>query len=307
MKIIIVFPRRFFTKEQLSKLSKYDLEFVEGNDIDLEDVGSLYESRELIFALNPAYLKEQWNALPVERIKRMKGLKALCLTTTSFSWVDVGELKKLGIIVTNAPDKATNAVAEFNIFMMMSLLRKIPLIVKNDWKMDYDKFLTSEAKGLTAGIIGLGNIGSRVAELCKNLGMNVVYWNRSPKKVEYKRLELTELFKLSDVVFNTMATPPEVKGLVTDEMIKSMKKTAVIVDTSQPIYDQELVLKQVAAGKLGGLAFESLEKKLTDFEGNIMVFPEQAYYTLGTQLNTARIATESILSVIEGKPVNRVN
>ena len=55
----------------------------------------------------------------------MKGLKALCLTTTSFSWINLEEMKKLGVIVTNTPGKSTNAVAEFNIFMMYTLLRKI--------------------------------------------------------------------------------------------------------------------------------------------------------------------------------------
>lgn len=307
MKIVIIFPKKFFTEEQLSELSKHELEFIERKNIDLDEVESLYSAKELILAVDPTYLKEGWNALPVERIKKMTGLKALCLTTTSFSWVAVAKLRELGIPVTNTPGKSTNAVAEFNIYMMLSLLRKLPLIAKNDWKMDYDRFVNDEVQELTAGIIGLGQIGSRVAELCKKLEMEVCYWNRSPRQVEYKRLELDDLFRKVDVLFNTIATPPEVRGLVTDEMIKSMKETAIIVSTSDPIYNQDLVLKQVAEGKLGGYAFESNEKKFTDFEGNVMVFPEQAYFTYGTLKNTARIVTETILSVIRGTPINKVN
>jgi hypothetical protein len=58
---------------------------------------------------------------------------------------------------------------------------------------------------------------------------------------------------------------------------------------------------------LGGYAFENTEQKITDFEGNVMVFPEQAYFTLGTLQNTARILTETTLSVINKKPINKVN
>lgn len=307
MKIIIVFPKKFFTTEQLKKLTKYDCEFIEDKSVDFDKVNSLYSTKEFILAVDPTYLKEGWDALPMSRIIKMKGLKALCLSTTSFSWVDVKQLGKMGIIVTNAPGKSTNAVAEFNIYMMMSLLRKIPLIIKNNLEMDYDNFINREIKGLTAGIIGLGQIGSRVAELCQGLGMKVCYWNRSPRKVKFKKQTLPNLVKNSDVVFTTIATPPEVRNLITDDMIKSMKDTTIMVSTSGPIYNQDLVLKQVANNKLGGFAFESETEKLTSFKGNVIVFPEQAYFTDGTLSNTAKIVTDSILSVIKGKPINKVN
>ncbi|KKR07434.1 MAG: Stage V sporulation protein e [Parcubacteria group bacterium GW2011_GWC2_39_14] len=254
-----------------------------------------------------AEIRRRHYALPVERIEKMKGLKALCLTTSSFSWIDGKKLAERGIILTNTPGKSTNAVAEFNMYMMMTLLRKIPLIAKNNWEMDYDNFINDEAKGKTAGIIGLGQIGSRVAELCAGLGLKVYYWDRKTKEVDYERLELADLLKKADVIFNTLATPTEVKGIITDEMIKNMKQTALIVSTSDPIYNSELILQQVAENKLGGFAFESDSRKFTDFKGNVMVFPEQAYLTKETLANTSRITTETVLSVIKGTPINKVN
>lgn len=309
MEIIIIFPEKFFTQEQLSKLNKYDLKFVEGKDIDLEKMEELYKGDdELILSLDPTYLKGMWGSLPVERVKRMKGLKALCLTTTSFSWVDGDKLRKLGVIVTNTPGKSTNAVAEFNIFMMLSLLRRLPLVARNKWKMDYDNFLNEEVRGLTAGIVGLGQIGARVAELCEGVGMKVCYWNRSKKDVPFKSVSLEGLFHKSDVVFNTIATPPELKGFLNKELLSKLKSTAIIVSTSTThVLDEEFALKQVKKGNLGGYAFESNEKDFNDFKGNVMVFPEQAYYTRTTLENTARIVTDTILSVINGNPINRVN
>lgn len=308
MKIIIIFPKEYFISQQIEKLSQYDLKFVQGKNIDLTKLEDLYEGGDFVLALNPIYVKDEWNCLPIERIKKMKNPKAICLTTTSYSWIDTKELAKMSIIVTNAPGKSTNAVAEFNIMMMFSLLRKIPLIIKNDWKMDYDRFLNKEVKGLTAGIVGLGQIGTRVAELCHGLGMRVCYWNRSKKKVPFKSVSLERLFEKADVIFTTIATPPELTGFINKKLISKMKKTAIIISTSDThIFVERFILNQVAKGNLGGYAFESNERKLTEYRGNVMVFPEQAFYTLETQRNTARIVTESILSVISGKPINKVN
>jgi lactate dehydrogenase-like 2-hydroxyacid dehydrogenase len=162
MDIVILFPKHFFTPEQLKKLNKYNLKFIEGKNLDLDKLKESYSSKELILAIDPTYSKDSWGSLTVERVKRMKGFRALCLTTTSYSWVDLEAMKKLGVIVTNTPGKSTEAVAEFNIYMMLALLRKTPFIIKNKWNMDYDNFTNEEAKGKTAGIVGLGKIGQRV-------------------------------------------------------------------------------------------------------------------------------------------------
>ncbi len=308
MNIKIIFPRKFFTETQLNKLAGHKVEFIEGSNIDLNKIESLFSPEGYILVVNPTYLKENWGAFPVERIKKMKGLKALCLTTSSFSWVDTQKLAEMGIIVTNIPDAPTEAVAEFNIYMMMSLLRKLPLIVKNKWKMDYDYFLNEEFKGLNAGILGLGRIGTRVAELCKGLELNVSYWNRSEKQTTYQGVTLDQLFEKSDIIFNTLATPPELKGFINKKLLSKLKHSAIIISTSDTyIFDEEYIFNKVAQEKLGGFAFESKDKKITDFKGNVMIFPEQAYYTLGTQLNRGQIAINTILSILKRNPINKVN
>lgn len=308
MNIKIIFPKRFFTEEQLKKFKGHKIEFIEGSNIDLEKIDSLFSPEEYILVVNPTYLKDNWNAFPVERVKRMKGLKALCLTTSSFSWIDTKKLAEMGIIVTNIPGAPTEAVAEFNIYMMLALLRKLPLIVKNEWKMDYDHYLNEEFKGLNVGILGLGRIGKRVAELCRGLGLNVNYWNRTKKKITFEALTLDQLFEKSDIIFNTLATPPELKEFINKNLISKLKRTTIIISTSDVhVFDEEFIINQVAQKKLGGYVFESKDKKISDFKGNVMVFPEQAYYTLGTQLNRGEIATETVLSILKGNPINKVN
>ena len=129
----------------------------------------------------------------------------------------------MGIVVTNIPDAPTEAVAEFNIFMMLSLLRKLPLVIKNDWKMDYDNFLNGEVRGLTAGIVVFGRIGQRTAQLCQGLDMKVCFWNRSKKSSPFTAVDLETLFRESDVVFNTLATPKELKGFLDQNILSKMK------------------------------------------------------------------------------------
>lgn len=308
MNIKIIFPKRFFTEEQLKKFKGHKIEFIEGSNIDLDKIDNLFSPEKYILVVNPTYLKDNWNAFPIKRIKRMKGLKALCLTTSSFSWIETNKLAEMGIIVTNIPGAPTEAVAEFNIYMMLSLLRKLPLIVKNEWKMDYDHFLNEEFKGLNVGILGLGRIGARVAELCKGLGLNVSYWNRTKKETIYNAVTLNQLFEKSDIIFNTLATPLELKGFINKKLLSKLKETAIIISTSDVlVFDEEYIFNQVTQKKLGGYAFENKDKNITDFKGNIMVFPEQAYYTLGTQLNRGKTATETVLSILRGKPINKVN
>lgn len=309
MIVKIIFPKIFFSKEQLKTLEKYNVEFIEGKDLVLEKISGLFSTEDYILGVNPTYLKDNWNSFPIEKIQKMKGLKALCLTTSSFSWVDSKKMASMGIVVTNIPGAPTEAVAEFNILMMLSLLRKLPLIIKNDWKMDYDNFLNYEAAGLTVGIIGLGRIGNRTAELCRGLGMKVCYWNRTKKASDFESVTLDDLFNKSDVVFNTLATPPELKGFINSDLLSKLKNTAVIVSSSDVhVFDEEYVLNKVSKGELGGYSFESKDKKITDFNGNVMVFPEQAYYTLGTQQNRAKILTETITQIIENQTItNKVN
>ena len=307
--IVSVYPKIYFSRENLQKLEKHNLYFYDGvkNKVDLHDIEIVFKSKNLVLIVDPSYLKYGWDTFPNSFISKMKGLKGLCLDTNAYSYVDIDYCKKNGIIVTNAPGTSTNAVAEFCIYMANTLLRKMPLIIKNDWEIDYSKHVGSEIRGLTAGILGLGKIGSRVAWLCEKLGMKVQFYNRSKKDVVYKKVGLGKLFATSDVIFNTIAYNDETKDLVSKKNINQMKKEALLVSISRPVYDHDLVLKMVAEGKLGGYAFESINKKVSGYKGNVMVFPEMAFYTQNTMNNIANELTKCVMSIINNDSVGVCN
>lgn len=308
MKIVVLNSRERFRKEDLKRLAKYKAVFYEKPNQLLSDIKELQEKEEVVIGLQGDYLIDAWENFPWEEFKKYTNIKGLCLSTTAYDYVPFKEMKRVGIMVTNVPGKSTDSVAEYYVFLMIGLLRKLPLIVKNDWQFkEIAQYRGTDAKGLTAGIVGLGKIGAKVADLCKGMEMNVIYWNRSKKNSPYQSVSLEELFKNSDVVFLTTTANESTKGLIPNSLIDSMKKTAIVVTpiTATP-YDKDYILQKVANSELGGFGFET-NKKMSEFTGNVFASPEIAYFTQQTLDNESRILTDSLISIIEGKPVNVIN
>ncbi len=178
--------------------------------------------------------------------------------------------RERSIPVINLRGFSTEAVAEWTLLMSLAIARKIPLIAKDNWKQDYVKYQGTELKGKVAGIIGLGSIGTRVAELFQGIGMEVIYWSKNSKDERFKYVELPQLLKIADVVSPHTAQNSETSSLITDEMLKSMKKTAILVSTIHNIYNHDLVLEMVKQGNLLGYGFEEDGGgKFLSYEGNI--------------------------------------
>lgn len=187
MKIFALNPIPAVLNENvISKLSKLgDLTIETKAKPILEVEGMTDMTSEKLIAVDPDFC--EWK-FPKEVLERIPNLKAVILTSTSFSWIDSNAAEDLNIIVVNTRNFSSNAVAEWAITMSLSLARKMPLIIKSDYKLDYDKFQGIELMGKTAGIIGLGNIGNRIGEICKGLGMKVVYWSRKTRNDKFEYL-----------------------------------------------------------------------------------------------------------------------
>lgn len=310
MKIVILDARSRFRTQDLQQLDSLGAVFYEQKYTKLEEVKELYEENDgLVLGLAPGWIEGSWNGFTMEKANKIKNLKAVCLATTSYGWLPFRELAEKNIPVSNVPGKSTDAVAEYYIFMMTSLLRHLPAIMKNNWTyVEGKREIGTDANGLTAGIIGLGSIGRKTADLCAGYGMKVNYWSRSQKECPYQYQDLEEICKTSDVIFLCTVADESTKDIINQSRIDLMKTTAIFLTPIDTIsYDKKYMIEKIEKGELGGLGFESDEEKLADFKGNIFPAPEIAYYTQQTIDKESAIMTESLVAAYHGHPVNVVN
>ena len=304
MRIIIINPKKDFSKEQIETLGKAgNVVFIEKNPNYTDKIFT--DNEEKIIAIGPEVVDWKFSN---ESISKIINTKAICLPTTSFSWVDGNFTKNKGIVLTNVPKYSTESVAEYAISLMLNLARKLPLIIKNDWKIDYDKQQGWDIKGKTMGIIGLGTIGTRIAELGKAMGMNVIYWSRNSKNKKFIYKNLDQVLQDSDFVFPCLLRNKETKNLLNKQKLDKIKNGSFIVSiTGAEIFDLKYALQLINKGKLNGLAFESEKHNLNDFKGNVLVTPPVAWFTKEAFEEDMRIWVETILACVKNKPKNVVN
>lgn len=305
MKVVFIAPKNNFPKMLINQLSRYArVYFFEENPINIKSVSLLKEKGDKILCPFPESMA--WK-FPNEFIKDIPDLKAICLSTTSFNWVNGKLARSLGIHLTNVPNPP-NGVAEAAIFAMFAVARRYVVTFKEK-KFEYkpSNFL-QEVTNKTMGIVGLGRIGSRIADLGKRLGMNVVYWSRNKKNSEYKYMELEKLFKTADFIFPALALNDKTNKFISSKLIDLMKSTSSLIATlNSGIVNINYVLNKVKNKKLYGCALEDGKKTIMDYEGNVFVTPSNNWYTKETLDEKMKVWIETIISVIKGKPINLVN
>lgn len=298
------------TDELKSQLEKSGLELVITKDIaPLSENKALFVGdEERILCLNPDYVG--WK-LSSDDYKNIPSLKAILGAATSFSWIDTAYADQNNIPVCNIRNFSTEAVAEWAMTMMFNVARQTPRLIKDGFSLDFDKdfmkYRGIELKGKTAGIVGLGHIGAAVAERAAGLGMNVVYWSKSPKESGYQRKELAELFTTVDVIFPTMALNDETKNLITPELLTSMKPSAMFISVVHEMFDEQIILDLVKNGKLFGFGFEGKPGEFGKYEGNVWAAPAYAWCTDGSMHNSMTKWVENMVNAAQNNFPNRVN
>lgn len=305
MKIYITYTRNNFTNQQIEALKKVgELIFLE-DTFDLDKAPYLDDDSEKILLVDPDWYNWDINE---SHLSKIKNLKAVCLSTTAFDWIDLEYCRKNNILVSNIPKYSTDSVAEYAIFLMMCLAKKFPIQMKKDYKMEYSiPMLTTEIRNKTVGIIGLGTIGTKVAEMCKSLGMNIIYWNRTDKNNNYKKVDIDTIFETADFIIPTFATNEETKKLITDDRINKMSGNALInvINNPEELYNHQLLIKLAEEERIS-YAFEIYgdDKKMYDYKGNIMATAPYAFYTKEAIDRLVATWCENVISIVNNEPQN---
>lgn len=298
------------TEELLNKLNAAGIEIIVTKEVaPLSDCKALFEgTQERVLCMNPDYVS--WK-LSSSDYKDIPNLKALLIASTGFDWVDLDAANDKGIPVCQVVNFSTQAVAEWAVTMMLNLARQTPRLIKDGFPLDFDKdfmkYKGVQLKGKTVGVIGLGNIGSAIAEACSGLGMNVLYWSRSPKNDAYTQVSLDELMTKADVIFPTLAKNEETTSLITVELMKNMKKSAMLVDITHGLFDHEIVLDMVAKGALFGYGFEAEPGEFSKYQGNVWAAPAYAWTTNESFNNLMEQWTDNMVKASKGEFPRNVN
>jgi len=298
------------TNELLDKLKTSGIEPVVIKEIaPLSDCTALFKGDEdRLLCINPDYVGWKLGSKDYENIPHLKGIFT---ESTGYEWVESGAANRLGIPICNIRAFNTQAVAEWAIMMMLNLARQTPRLIKDGFPLDLDKdfmkYRGMQLKGKTAGIIGLGNIGSAIAERCAGLGMKVVYWSRSSTNDSYQKLSLEELLSKADVILPATAKNDETVSLVSDDMIRSIRKKAMVVDIVHAMFNHQLLLDMVATGDLYGYGFEGEPTDFAKFEGNVWAAPAYAWATYESMYNCVVKLVGNVVDASKGDFPNRVN
>jgi phosphoglycerate dehydrogenase-like enzyme len=293
--------------ELQTKLKKYGKVFIIRHKGKLSEIKELVRDKEeKILGLDPKVFS--WD-LDSASFKNIQNVKAVCTSSTSFDWLKPKELKAMNIVACNVPGFSKDSVAEYILCMAIEITRRLPLLIKNGWKNDF-KSLPILLKGKTVGIIGLGRIGTRVAELCQGIGMNVVYWSRKTRDKRFKYVELNKLFQTADVIIPALIENPETKTIITHQRLDFIRPNAVLVGINRVrvIWDENYVLDKVSKNEIGGYALEGEGLKApAEYTGNVWPVPPIAGYTKDAFDNLKEIWVENMRSASIGKYLNKIN
>ncbi len=298
------------TDEMLNNLARAGIEPKVTQQIaPLSSCAALFQGDEpRILAINPDYVS--WK-LSSEDYRKIPNLKGIFGAATSYSWIDRAHADTNRIPVCNIRNFSTEAVAEWAITMMCNLARQTPRLIKDGFPLDFDKdfmkYRGINLIGKTAGIVGLGDIGSAIAKRCHGLGMRVVYWSRSKKDSPYAPMELPALFASADVVFPALADNQDTKGLISAALLQSMKPSALLVSIVHGLFDEEAVVEMVKENRLFGFGFEAKPARFSRYEGNVWAAPSYAWATDGSMNNSMVKWIQNMVDASRGSFPTRIN
>ena len=250
-----------------------------------------------------------------------KNLKVIGRAGVGVDNVDLDQATKNKILVMNTPLGNLEATAELTVGLMFSLMRNIHLAndSTHQGKWEKPKFIGTELKGKTLGIVGYGNIGQRVAEICSTIGMNIITNSKSASdedlsRFKAKKVSTEQLIKEADIVSIHTKLNDETKYMFNKETLSTMKPTSVIINCARGGLINEADLKDALNnGVIAGAAIDVYENEpATDNvmfgAKNLLLTPHLGASSKEAQSNVAIDVANQVADFLkDNKIVNNVN
>ena len=259
--------------------------------------------------------------LTADILKNCSNLKVIGRAGVGVDNVDLETATNNKILVMNTPLGNLEATAELTVGLMFSLYRHIHLANDSTHQGKWEKsiFMGTELKGKTLGIVGFGNIGKRVAEICKVIGMKIITNSKSANEEDLSRLNASkvstaELMSNSDILSFHTKLNDETKNMLNKETLSTMKSSSVVINCARGGLINEADLKDALNNDIiAGAAIDVYEKEpatenIMFGTKNLLLTPHLGASSKEAQVNVAiDVANQVVDYLKDNKIVNNVN
>lgn len=299
--------------EQLGEVTYYP------NTVTVEDVRARVKDADIVVA-NKAPLCE-------ETLKDAPNVKQICELATGYDNVDIQYCRKRGIKVCNVVDYSTAMVAQHTFTLALMLLQKMPhydKYVKSGAYSAQDRFSNfdvpfNELDGKTWGIVGMGNIGKRVAKIATAFGCRVIFYSITGKSTctDYPQVDKDTLLAESDILSLHCPLSDLSRDFVDAAALKKMKKTAVLVNVARgPVVNNTNLYHALLDGEIMAAGLDVLEKEPLEIanplsqlkdSNQLIITPHLAWASVEARTRCVEGVYKNIEAFLMGESRNVVN
>ncbi|MGY3608246.1 MULTISPECIES: hydroxyacid dehydrogenase [unclassified Bradyrhizobium] len=255
-------------------------------------------------------------------LRRTPNLLIVSSNGAGFDPVDVDACTAAGVLVVNQSGGNANSVAEHALGMLLTLSKRIiesDRVLRRQRDVNRNALIGNEAQGKTIGIVGLGNVGRRIAELCRGLlHMKVIAYDPYLTAEEVgkrggEKVELDELLRRADYVSISCPLTKESRGMIGGREFALMQPHAFFITTARGfIHDEDALEDALRNKRIAGAGLDVWAKEppppehpLLQFD-NVLASPHTAGVTVEARENMGRIAAEQVLDALDGRRPPRI-
>ena len=260
-----------------------------------------------------------------ELMGKLPKLRYIGVLATGYNIIDTQAARKRGIVVTNIPAYSTMSVAQMVIAHLLNITNQVALhsdaVKQGEWQRnkDFSFSLTPliELDGKTLGIVGLGNIGSRVAAIANAFGMKVMAYTSKEASLLPPYIHkgtMAEVLEQSDVVSLHCPLTDNTHHLICRDTLKLMKPTAILINTGRgPLVCEEDVAEALNAGSLYAYCADVLSKEPAEASNPLLkcpaayITPHIAWATEEARRRLVDVAVNNVCAFVDGTPQNVIS
>lgn len=263
--------------------------------------------------------------LSAEILCKLPKLKYIGVLATGYNVVDTEAARAQGVAVTNIPAYSTDSVVQMTFAHILNITNRVAHYARENregkWARSKDFCYWDtpllELSGLTLGVVGLGNIGMKVARVARTLGMEVYAATSKSSSSLPEGIQKTTfkgLLGVCDILTLHCPLTPDTRELVNAKTLGMMKRGAVVINTGRgPLVNEDDVAEALRSGQLAAYGADVMcqepprEDNPLLAEPNAFITPHVAWATIDARRRLMKIAADNIKAFVEGKPVNVVD